>query len=395
MEKHFPRLLILLSISLSFIAGGFSVKGLSELFGGSLAVLILACILEITKVILTSGLKLYWSSISLSIKSYSCLAVLILMAITSLGIYGKLSNSYQENYNSFTIQSSKIELAKSKLNRFTEIQESKQSEKDQLTKSNSELLSALSNNVVQYKDTKTGNIISSTSSSNRKAYEDQLRIVNAKTVVVDSIIDNLNDSIFLYNTEILEMESELKSSNEIGSLIFLQKLSGVPMDQIVNYMIFMIMIVFDPLAIVLLLFAINIFNKKIELLQERSTIKTAEENTSEEVLHDEDHDITEKVEKEYDILADNYELSEEEEKDEEEGFNPVVIEYKGEEKQNTPEENSEPIIKMEEYFKPNDTEEKKLSEDQLNDLHHKFYYGKKKSPADMKNMSEWQFKNSK
>lgn len=85
------------SISLAATAAYYSVFGISKLFASqALAVIIMASILEISKLITAAYLEKYWKVIHWTRKAYLMLAMAVLMAITSLGIYGFLVSAYQD-----------------------------------------------------------------------------------------------------------------------------------------------------------------------------------------------------------------------------------------------------------------------------------------------------------
>ena len=105
---------ILLGLTALLIAGCaafFSVRGIATLFSGAfLSVVIMAGSLELGKLIATTFLHRFWSKTSKLLKSYLLVAVLLLMAITSLGTYGFLSAAFQSNAAKFENNDAKIEL---------------------------------------------------------------------------------------------------------------------------------------------------------------------------------------------------------------------------------------------------------------------------------------------
>ena len=97
MTKQFPYIVLAAAFSLAASAAYYSVFGLSKLFSSqATAVIILASTMEISKLITASYLHRYWSEITKLMRVYLTTAVIILMMITSLGIYGFLASSYQD-----------------------------------------------------------------------------------------------------------------------------------------------------------------------------------------------------------------------------------------------------------------------------------------------------------
>jgi len=111
----FPLLIALSALSVSISAAFYSVSGLSKLFAGaSTEVIIMAGSLEFAKLVTASLLYQYWDTINKTLRAYYLLSVVILILITSMGIYGFLSAAYQETYQNLTITENKIELLESK-----------------------------------------------------------------------------------------------------------------------------------------------------------------------------------------------------------------------------------------------------------------------------------------
>ena len=184
------------------------------------------------------------------------MGVLILMLITSAGIYGFLTSAYQKTADQLGVLDKQTEVVELKKNRFQESLESYQLEKEQLNESISELSKGLSNNVIQYKDKETGEIITTTSSSTRRALESQLNDSKEQRNLMSIKIEALTDSITKLDLQILDMESNNEVAAEIGPLRYLSKITGKSMDVIVNWFTLLIVFVFDPLAVAMVI-AIN------------------------------------------------------------------------------------------------------------------------------------------
>ena len=98
MTFSFDRFLILTTgIALSVVAAWYSVTGLTAIFAGAYwAVVILGGTLEFGKIVLASWLYRNWSHVPFLLKSYFTIALLVLMLITSMGIFGFLSKAHLE-----------------------------------------------------------------------------------------------------------------------------------------------------------------------------------------------------------------------------------------------------------------------------------------------------------
>lgn len=253
----FGILMVISTLTLSISAAYYSVFGLSSLFAGAKTeVIIMASALEFSKLIVASYLHNNWNKINTLLKTYLTMGVLILMLITSAGIYGFLTSAYQKTADQLSVLDKQTEVVELKKNRFQESLESYQLEKEQLNESISELSKGLSNNVIQYKDKETGEIITTTSSSTRRALESQLNDSKEQRNSMSIKIEALTDSITKLDLQILDMESNNEVAAEIGPLRYLSKITGKSMDVIVNWFTLLIVFVFDPLAVAMVI-AIN------------------------------------------------------------------------------------------------------------------------------------------
>jgi hypothetical protein len=98
-------------------------------------------------------------------------------------------------------------------------------------------------------------VITTTSSSTRRALEKQLDQAIGRQNEINTRVDDLNQQLFEYETEIVEVTSNANIAGELGPLKYLSGLTGKPMDQIINWLLLTIIFVFDPLAIALVVAA--------------------------------------------------------------------------------------------------------------------------------------------
>jgi len=104
-RNFFPTLIALSALSVSVSAAFYSVSGLSKLFAGaSFEVIIMAGSLEVAKLIIASLLYQYWSTLNKYLRTYLTVATVVLVLITSMGIYGFLSAAYQDTYRQLTVK---------------------------------------------------------------------------------------------------------------------------------------------------------------------------------------------------------------------------------------------------------------------------------------------------
>ena len=251
----FPLIIAFSALSVSASAAFYSISGLSKLFAGaSFEVIIMASSLEISKLVIASLLYQYWDTINKILRTYLMVATVILILITSMGIYGFLSAAYQETANKAGNIDAQVSLVEVKRDNIKEQLTVYTLEKENITKAIADLRAGLANNVIQYKD-KDGNLITSTSSATRNALEKQLDQAIGRQTDVNLKVDELNTQLFEYETEIVEIQTGSNLAGELGPLKYLSGLTGIAMDKIINVLLLVIIFVFDPLAISLVIAA--------------------------------------------------------------------------------------------------------------------------------------------
>ena len=262
MKKYFLPILIALSaLSISAAAAYYSVTGLAKLFAGvETAVIWMASSLEVAKLVVASLLYQYWKELNKTLKGYLIIALATLMIITSAGIYGYLSSGYQDTANKSSVVDKEIALVENKI-------KNKEADKvftlQQLTstqQSISQLRNALGNNTQTYKD-KQGNILTTTSSANRKSYEKQLEFALKDEKILSNKINVIDSTLSVLSEEKLTKESNSELAGELGPLKYIAKLTDTAMDKIINWFLMIIIFVFDPLAISLVIAANFAFNQ--------------------------------------------------------------------------------------------------------------------------------------
>lgn len=291
-KRIFPYLITITALSISFIAAYVSVIGLGKLFAGAeTIVIIIASILEFSKVIVASILYSYRKTLSFLLKIYLTIALIVLMTITSIGIYGFLSGAYNEVATKTEVIDKEIKVYEIKQNRFIETRNNLLLEKQQIDESINLLREGLSNNKTQYKDKETGQIITTTSSSNRKSLESQLEQANKDKELISIKLESITDSISKNELKIFEIQSKSDLSKELGSLKYISKITGKDMDYVVNLLMLLLIFVFDPLAICLVI----VSNFTFENLNVSSNSIYEEPIIQSSTLNDEEHEHKEEI----------------------------------------------------------------------------------------------------
>jgi septal ring factor EnvC (AmiA/AmiB activator) len=283
-KKILPYLVVFSALSVSLSAAFYSVTGLGKMFSGaSMQVMIMMGSLEIAKLVLASLLYQYWGRLNKALKFYYFVALFVLMMITSAGIYGYLSSAYSETSNKVENIDKQVKVLDVKREMFQTQLNDARSEKERITSNITELTKAVSNNFVQSKD-KSGNIITTSSSANRKVYEEQLKSSQKRRDDILLTETALNDSITKIDLKKLDLETNTDLAGEVGPLKYIAKLTGSSMDQVINWFIIALMLVFDPLAVSLVVGANVIFgdkNKEKEKLEKVKLIDSKIQNFEE------------------------------------------------------------------------------------------------------------------
>jgi hypothetical protein len=246
-------LLIICAIGLSSTAAYYSIIGLSTIFIGIVVpVTIMAIFIESSKVLIATVLHQYWTQLNILLKGGLITALIISMGITSIGIYGLLNSGYNVTAIKIETISQQTNFYNNKIDIFQNQLQGLNKEKLSAENNIIQLTEGLSNNKIQYTDSK-GNLVISQSNSNRKTLETQINKVQDKKEVIDIKINALNDSINNYNLLNLQLNTNSDLAAEIGPLKYLSKLFNTSIDRVINWFIIALMLVFDPLAIMLIL----------------------------------------------------------------------------------------------------------------------------------------------
>lgn len=259
MDRTLGTLLIIMGLLLSVAAGYYSIIGLSKLFAGAkVAVIIMASLLEVSKILIAISLH-FKSGIVRWLQYYLKISLVILMIITSAGIYGFLSSAFQATYELDMISTKNIELYETKNKIFKDDVKTLQSDKNQITNSISEITKGYRTQNISYD--KKGRAISSTSDRFQSGLDKQSNRLDQQLNSITQKISASQDSIMKYERLILELKSTSARTTELGPLKYISTITGYDMPKIVNWFILLLIIVFDPLAIALTLLSITLYSR--------------------------------------------------------------------------------------------------------------------------------------
>jgi len=243
------------ALLLALNAAYFSVTGLSMLFAGaSLSVIVMAASLEFSKLVAASFLYYYWNKLNTFIKTYFTIAIIILVLITSLGIYGYLTSAYQTTADELMVMDTQIESAQLRKDLFQSQLDLVREEQSSINQSIRDLSVGLSSGTsVQYIDQTSGQLITTSSAAARRTLETQLNNATTQRDILSQRAIALSDSVSAIDLSILKIRSNTKVAGEIGPLRFISQITGLEMTSVVNILALLIVFVFDPLAITLVI----------------------------------------------------------------------------------------------------------------------------------------------
>lgn len=243
------------AIGLATFSGYYSVFGISKLFsGGSWSIVGMAAMLEFSKLVVITFLHDHFKSLKMSFKIYLTTAASVLMVITSIGVYGYLTNSYQETAKHIYETQNKITL----LDKKKEIFEDQKVKLDTLIKQKTNRITSYDNLRLSQENVLNTQL---TQKGSTRGLQKNIQSVDKATETLNGEISelsqkslSLSDSITIIEQEKLTLSNSTFTS-ELGPLLYLSRITGLPMDMVVNWFILILVIVFDPLAVSLVIAA--------------------------------------------------------------------------------------------------------------------------------------------
>jgi hypothetical protein len=261
------------------IAAFFSIKGISLLFSGAFwAVVLMASSLEIGKLVATSCLYRYYHELNKAIRAYLYTAIVVLMAITSLGIFGFLTDAYNKSKFKAVAFTNKLAFVEEKKNSLLQKFEYNKERLTTLTTiraSQEQRISAISKENTSSTTSKKGGLFSSDQTLtvvDKNALDAKTSLIKSATTEIQSAnlqldeISRENDRLLLdieeINSQILEVKQKESSESDIGTFKFIASAFNLELDAAVKYFILCLVLVFDPLAVILLIVFNYLIKKK-------------------------------------------------------------------------------------------------------------------------------------
>ena len=268
-----PLLIALSALSVSASAAFYSVSGLSKLFAGaSFEVIIMAGSLEVAKLVVASLLYQYWTTINKFLRTYLTIATIILVLITSMGIYGFLSAAYQDTYRQLTIKNNQTAFLDQKKEFYAKDVARYDQELERISNNISTLSNAKATSIQVRDTTSSTGLRSTVSTAELRLSQQRIEVEEENRKSIQAKREIAADSLQKYQLEILELENNTEVAGELGPLEYLSKLTNTSMDKIINYLLLVIIFVFDPLAISLVVAANFAFSQAFPKREEETPL---------------------------------------------------------------------------------------------------------------------------
>ena len=238
----------LVFISAMFITGCaavFSVSGIGKLFAGaSFAAIVMASSLELGKIVSISFLYRYWSEINKSLKWYLMVSSVVLMIITSAGIYGYLSSAYAKVAAGPLQTTTEMATLQSQANTINQDVERKTNRLDQII------------GLRAQQETRLDELISRSTTGTSSA----VRSVQNQINQYDKDVKELQTQISQLSAERDKLladrsmkEVSISANSDIGTFVYIANVLGTDLDTVVKWFTLVIVLVFDPLAVALII----------------------------------------------------------------------------------------------------------------------------------------------
>lgn len=266
-------LIAVTSLTATFVAlcaAVFSVTGIAKLFAGAaLSAGVMAAALELGKIVSISFLYQYWKEIPRTLKSYLSIAAVVLMVITSAGIYGYLSAAYAKVAATPLQLTAEIKTAAGRVQSLDDEIKRKNQRLDQLIALRAQQENRLDSLIVR---STTGN-----TSAVRNA-QNGLTAADRNVTTLQQEVSKLAAQRDSLNGLSIAKQVEIETDGDIGTFVYIAKILGTDLDTVVKWFTLIIVLVFDPLAVALVI-AVNF------LLKNKGSM-VVENIKVEEVKHD-------------------------------------------------------------------------------------------------------------
>ena len=238
------------SLAIAAVAAWYSIIGLTAIFAAAvIPIIIMGIVLEVGKLVAAAWVYNHWRETSILLRTYLVSAIIVLMLITSMGIYGFLSKSHIDAGINTGEISVKIERIDNRIR-------SEQRQIDRAEKNILEMDTTLEKTEYGFFD--------DSRLEERKRQSAEREQLNSIITKSENSIDDLLDKKSEYELEVKNFEVEVGPIKYIAALIYGDEAKNY-LDNTVRYVILLLIFVFDPLAVLLLISANMSYRKELGL----------------------------------------------------------------------------------------------------------------------------------
>ena len=261
-SRIFTFLIGLSALAVATAAAIFSVIGLSMLYSGEMLYVAIAMgTLEFSKIITASYLYRYWKATGFGLKTYLTIALFVLMLVTSGGIYGYLTHSYQGatigldkiNSQSLILEQRKENVIAERERLVSDIVILRSERQSTVENRNNEIAAnnmAVDSNSVKYRAWRNSQV--------HKRYNVELTNIDNSVAKYTIDLDSTNVRLSRLNDKISDKKLEMIDTGaDVGPLVYMARIFNTTMDTVMKWFTLVIVFVFDPLAIALII-ALNV-----------------------------------------------------------------------------------------------------------------------------------------
>jgi hypothetical protein len=239
----FAILTLLCALSVSAIAAYYSVIGLIAIFSAApIPIAVMGGTLEAAKLVVASWVYKNWNVAPKLLKYYFVCAIIVLMFITSLGIFGFLSKAHSDQSLATGDAISKLEIIDDKI----------RVAKDTID-ANRKVLKQLDESVDQIMARSTSEEGARRANALRVSQKAERNRIANENEAQQKIVAKLNEDRQPFATEVRKVESEVGPLKYIAAMIYNEQVTQTMLEQAVRWVIILIVLVFDPLAVLLVI----------------------------------------------------------------------------------------------------------------------------------------------
>lgn len=308
------------SLLMATVAAFISVTGLAKLFAGAgVTIFLVAGAVEFSKVVMTTYLHKSNFKENLLINILMSIMTVVIMGITSLGVYGFLANGYTVTSNELNKNEGKISLVGNKIDTHVEKVNNLKSQKESLNARMTQLtgLRIQQESRVDSLYKKGYYSIAKKEQNKIDVSDKSINELSKNISKIDSIMQIENEKIGDFKSKIIDLNNSDVNA-ELGPLKYISKITGFPMDNVINYIILVLIFVFDPAAVLMLIAANRMLDKAKEQFNQEQIVINNEQVHKEEYLNERSIEECD-IEQEFEDLSNDF-FAEKQVKD----FNEVI-----------------------------------------------------------------------